>query len=103
MFSSRATPPGTQRHFDGYLPEHFLYLLHRIEVVAQLKRWNGTPLYKGGHLFHAGEQSVHMNLGVLQVVLAWRSGGTVVTGDPEFKKAEGVAPVLWLPEKPKQR
>jgi ribonuclease VapC len=37
------------------------------------------------------------------LALARRSGGTVVTGDPEFKKAEGVAPVHWLPGKPKQR
>ena len=32
-----------------------------------------------------------------------RSGGTVVTGDQEFKKTEGVASVHWLPEKPNQR
>lgn len=37
------------------------------------------------------------------LALALRFGGTVVTGDPEFKKGEPIAPVHWLAEKPKQR
>lgn len=37
------------------------------------------------------------------LALARQSGGTVITGDPEFKKAEKTAPIHWLPEKPKQR
>ncbi|AFV10545.1 PilT-like protein [Thermacetogenium phaeum DSM 12270] len=37
------------------------------------------------------------------LALARRGGATVVTGDPEFKKVQGVVPIHWLPEKPKQR
>jgi len=31
------------------------------------------------------------------ITLAQEIGGTVVTGDPEFKEAEAIVPVMWLP------
>ncbi len=37
------------------------------------------------------------------LALALQSRGAVITGDPEFKKAEKIAPIIWLPEKPKQK
>jgi ribonuclease VapC len=37
------------------------------------------------------------------LALALQSGGAVITGDPEFKKGEKIAPIIWLPEKPKQK
>lgn len=33
------------------------------------------------------------------LALARQVGGEVVTGDPEFEKAQGIAPVRWLPRK----
>lgn len=33
------------------------------------------------------------------LALARQVGGEVVTGDPEFEKAEGIATVKWLPRK----
>jgi ribonuclease VapC len=33
------------------------------------------------------------------LALAKRIGGTVVTGDPEFKKVGDLAPIQWLPPK----
>ncbi len=36
------------------------------------------------------------------IALAQIKNGIVITGDPEFKKAEGIVHISWLPVKPKE-
>jgi predicted nucleic acid-binding protein len=99
----------TQGYFHWINAGEVYYILHREEgegianrAIALIKRWPISLVLpdEGNFLLAARIKAKHpiSYADAFVVATALSKEGRIVTGDPEFKKVEKVAPILWIKE-----